>query len=213
MNPQYTITAQPESEPLTLSEAKAQLRVDSDAEDDYITALISVAREQAEALTGRVCATTGFLLIAPSWAVLCGQEVNPAYYRARDDGELINCITLHRTPLVSVESVSYIPAGETEAVTIDASDYAVVTASEPGLVQMLSALPATADRPDAVQIAFTAGSDGESSTVPATMKHLLRLLVAHYYETRNPVAFATPSEIPMTIRHLVELNRIRGWCA
>lgn len=46
-----TITP-PVTEPVTLAEAKAHLRIDYADEDALITALITVAREQAEALTG-----------------------------------------------------------------------------------------------------------------------------------------------------------------
>lgn len=213
MIPQYTITAPPETEPLTLEEASAHLRVDSADDASLITALISVAREQSDALTGHVSAVTSYKLIAPSWAALCGQETNPSYYRARDVGELLNCITLFRSPLASVESIKYIASGDSALTTIDDAEYAVITAARPGIIQILTALPNLADRPDAIQIEFTAGYDGETNIIPPTLKHLVKMLVAHFYETRNPIAFSTPSEIPLTIQHLVNFNRIRGWVA
>jgi uncharacterized phiE125 gp8 family phage protein len=43
----------PTDEQLTLSEVKAHLRVDSNDEDAYIYSLISVARDEAEAVCGR----------------------------------------------------------------------------------------------------------------------------------------------------------------
>ena len=50
---QLTETAQPETEPVSLDDAKAHLRIDHDADDDVIARLISVARMMAEEYTGR----------------------------------------------------------------------------------------------------------------------------------------------------------------
>ena len=43
-----TLKTAPETEPVSLNEAKAFLRVDSDEDDNYITSLIKTAREWCE---------------------------------------------------------------------------------------------------------------------------------------------------------------------
>ena len=42
------LVSPPEVEPLTLAEAKAHLRLDTDADDAYVSALITAARERIE---------------------------------------------------------------------------------------------------------------------------------------------------------------------
>lgn len=48
------------TEPLTLAEAKAHLRVEFDDDDGYIGALISAAREYTEAFQNRLIAPRGY---------------------------------------------------------------------------------------------------------------------------------------------------------
>jgi hypothetical protein len=55
-----TLIAGPGGEPLTLAEAKAWCRIDSDDEDALLTALIAAARLQVESMTGRA-------LLQQSW--------------------------------------------------------------------------------------------------------------------------------------------------
>lgn len=47
------VIAPPVSEPITLAEAKFQLRIDSTLEDDYVSSLISAARDRAESYCNR----------------------------------------------------------------------------------------------------------------------------------------------------------------
>lgn len=39
--------------------------------------------------------------------------------------------------------------------------------------------------------------------IPATVKHAAKLILAHYYENREPVAFASSSKVPMMIDSLL----------
>jgi uncharacterized phiE125 gp8 family phage protein len=58
----YRRLTQPTDEPVTLTEAKAHLRVDGTAEDDLITALISAARSAAETYCNRAFAQASFVV-------------------------------------------------------------------------------------------------------------------------------------------------------
>src|SRR5690606_23947827 len=88
-------TTDPASEPLTLEEAKAHLKVEVAADDAYITALITAARMTLEEWTGRA-------FIEQVWearldAFPCGDAP----------------IVLPRPPLIAVSLISYIdPNGD-----------------------------------------------------------------------------------------------------
>lgn len=210
MRPQYTLVTAPAIEPVTVDQASAHLRVDSADDLAYIEELISVGRELADSITGRVSIESTWKLIANSWTTLCGQPIG--LIQLRDSTQLVNCATIHRSPLVSVESVKYIAAGASSTTTMSASDYAVITSAEPGIIQFLKALPDLADRPDAIQIEFTAGYE-LPELVPAGLRHAIKMMVAHIYETRTPVAFASATQIPLTLQTLLDNQKVRGWIA
>lgn len=105
-------TIKPAVEPVTLTEAKAHLRVSHADEDSLIESLIEVAREKAESITGRAfieqtIEQTGTL-------------------------RLPGLIMLYRSPLISVESVTvdgvaadYVQSGRT--LDVDTAGEYVVT--------------------------------------------------------------------------------------
>jgi len=62
-----TETAPPLGEPLTLAETKAHLRVETNAEDALITALIRTVREHLERQTGLALMTRTFRLYLDDW--------------------------------------------------------------------------------------------------------------------------------------------------
>lgn len=161
----------------------------------YIDSLIPVARQYVDSVTGRVSITSGWLLSAPTWASLvgCGRT-----------------LSVNRTPLVSVESISYYASGEDVLTVMDAADYRVITTREPGIIQITGSMPALEDRPDAIQIAFTAGYEF-CDDVPAVHKHAIKMLVNHLYDNRLPVAFASCQELPFSLRTFIENQKVGGW--
>ena len=118
-------------------------------------------------------------------------------------------IPLRRTPLVSVSSVQYYAPDEDTLTTLDPSEYRVITTTEPGRIELVDSPPDNDCRGDAVQIEFVAGVSANTS---ATQKHAIKLLVAHLYEQRAPVAFSSCEEIPFTLRALIENQKVGGFC-
>ena len=61
---------------------------------------------------------------------------------------------------------------------------------------------------NAYEIAFTAGYGDEASDVPAPIRQALKLLVAHWFEHREPVVLGeAPQEVPATIASLLSPYR------
>jgi len=196
MRPFYSTTVQPECEPLSYAQASDHLRADSEDDMAYIDALVSVAREYVEGVTGRVSATQTILAQAASFA-----DFAPA-------GDAI--LRLGRSPVQSIESISYYPYDGGELVEMDVADYRAMLAAEPVMIQPVAAVwPSTANRIDAVQISFVAGHNDDNPP-PAGYLHAMKMLVAHLYEERKPIAFATPQELPYSLAHLIEMHRVEG---
>jgi uncharacterized phiE125 gp8 family phage protein len=197
MRPYYSIVTQPENEPLSYAQAADHLRVDSGDDMAYIEALIPVAREYVESVTGRVGTTSTLLLAGGSWESLMRSG-------------LPYLLRIGRNPVQSVTHIKYYAPDASTLTTMSANDYRVMTTAEPAIIQHVSdSWPVLHDRPDAVQIQFVAGHSHANPPPPGYM-HAMKMLVAHLYEERKPVAFASCSEIPYSLQFLIEHQRIEG---
>jgi uncharacterized phiE125 gp8 family phage protein len=197
MRPQYQIIRQPEIEPITYAELASHLRVDSSDDEDYVTALISVAREFVDKVTGRVSLESDYLMIADSWA---SATLGDSGY-----------IRIYRTPLVAVRSVKYYEPGATDITEMPVADYRVVSGTEPGIVHVSSA-PGVDIRPDAIHIEFTAGH-ARVEEISAMHKHAVKLMASVLYENRMPIAPVDMREIPYTLQAIINNIKIGGWTA
>lgn len=179
------LTSPPEAEPIGLAEAKAHLRVDADAEDALLEALIAAARMHVER-------ALGLALITQTWSYLL------------DFWPRGGCITLPILPVQAVASAKLHDASG-GAATLDVEAYEVDALSEPARLVLKGALPSAVPRAlNAYEISFTAGYGDEPEDVPAPIRQALLLLVAHWFERREPVVLgAAPQEVPATVAGLL----------
>jgi uncharacterized phiE125 gp8 family phage protein len=179
------LTEAPEVEPIALAEAKAHLRVDEDHEDALIAQLIVAARMFVER-------TLGLALLTQGWAYFLD-----AWPRS-------SCVALPIAPVRSVDAVTLHEAtgGSTE---IDAEAYAADILSQPARIVFKGAAPPVLPRElNGFEIAFTAGYGDEAEDVPPPIRHAITLLVAHWFERREPVVLgAAAQEVPATVAGLL----------
>jgi len=163
-----TLTAAPAVEPVSLSEAKAFLRVAHADEDQLISDLIRASREQVEAWSGLALITQSWRETLDAWPArrvsACGQAVR-----------------LARRPLISVEALRIYDRGGA-AQLIDPADYRVEP-GEPG--RLIAVTPFTLPPPErlagGIEIDFTAGFGPAASDVPAPLREaVLQLTAARY---------------------------------
>lgn len=172
--------------PVALTEVKQHLRVEIEQDDDYITALINAAVEYIEQETGRD-------FFGRTWDL-----VLPAFPRGK--------IELPRPPLLSVDSVTYHDTNNASR-ALDSSEYYTIKPTNlPGYIEPVEVWPDTYDRPDAVAIRFSTGSQ------PDIFKHAVRMLVGHWYESRETVVIGNISkDIEHGVSRLVGLLRVGGY--
>jgi uncharacterized phiE125 gp8 family phage protein len=159
----------PAVEPVTLAEAKAHLRLDTSAEDSYVSALITAARERVELFLRRALIEQVY-----EYAV----DDFPGYDRAMD---------LPRPPLRSVEWIRYIDtAGVLQ--TLDPDIYMVdASSNEMGRIARAwsRSWPFTRYTINAVTVRFTAGYGEEPGNVPQAIRHAILIETANLYENRE----------------------------
>lgn len=183
------MTAAPAAEPLSLSEAKAHLRIDATDEDALIGSLITAARLLVERTMGLALITQGWSYYLDYWPPSC-------------------CITLPLAPVQAVSAVTVYDADDAPTV-LDAGSYAVDVISEPARLVLQEATPSVMTRAfNGFEVAFTAGFGDGASDVPAPVRHAVTLLVAHWFERREPVVLgAGPQEVPATVVGLLQPYR------
>jgi len=179
------LTEAPAVEPISLAEAKAHLRIDAADEDALLTSLITAARMFVERTLGVALITQGWSYFLDYWPPSC-------------------CVTLPIVPVQSVGAVT-LHHGTGGSTTLDAAAYVVDTLSEPARLVLKGALPPVLSRElNAFEIAFTAGYGDEAGDVPAPIRHALKLLVAHWFERREPVVLSgAPQDVPATVAGLL----------
>ena len=184
-------TAAPAETPVSLTEAKAHLRVLHAADDAFIGALIDLATTYIGGRAGIV----GRALVTQSWE-----------YRIDDfpDGGRIE---LPLPPLVSVESVKYLDADGAEQ-TLATSVYNVETSTLVGMIRLAynQDWPETLDDDYAVRIRFTAGY-GAAAAVPVPLKQAILLLIGHFYVNRD-MGVDLPRGAPFAVEALLAPHRI-----
>jgi len=179
----------PTSTVISLSEAKAFLRIDSDYDDDntYITSLINVATQVVEEFTRRRLMTQTYNIFYDEF---------PPY------------IDLQVGDVASVTHIKYYDADNTLQ-TLATDQYDVDTKVRPGRIYESEDgdFPNTYERPNAVEVEFIVG--GTASDVPAPIIQSIYIIVGRYFENRQDVVMGTQvNELPLMVDHLLTPYRL-----
>ncbi|MFG1464247.1 head-tail connector protein [Xanthobacter sp. DSM 24535] len=156
----------PSAEPLTLSEAKAFLRIDGDAEDAVVAALITAARQWVESETRRI-------LMLQTWRL------------TRDAWPPSGLIPVPLAPVRAVRAAHLVaPDGSTQDVPLDL--FTLGGARLPPLIAMDPArAPAPLRRVGGILLELEMGYGASAAQVPADLLQAVRQLTAFLHENRD----------------------------
>lgn len=173
----------PAVEPVTLSEAKAHLRVDGNDSDAEITAMISAAREWCEQYLDRT-------LVHTQWVM--------RFDRFPTDGT--HDIELPRPPMAMAGTATAVTLAYTleggATATYATSSYRVDRHATPGAVKANYAgtWPPHLQDDNSISVTWWAGYGASGSDVPRSIRHAMLMLVAHWYEKRSTVLVGSISK-------------------
>ena len=184
------LDTKPVSEPISLEEAKAQLRVESSFTDDdvYIESLIGAARDVAETLSLHAMMTQTWKLYLDEWP----------------EGDVLE---LPKPPLQSVTEIKYTDEDGNES-TLATTVYSVDTNHVPGRIFLKpdQEWPSTTLYPySAIYIKYVCGWVG-TADVPLQAKQAMKLLITEWYENREPVLMGqgnSVAELPRGVDSLL----------
>jgi uncharacterized phiE125 gp8 family phage protein len=153
-------TVPPATTPVSLSEAKAHLRVDHADEDAFITSLVAAATEHLDGWSG----VLGRALITQTWR--------------QDFAEWEDAL---RLPLLPVQSatVTYVDRdGATQ--TLASSEWVLLADGAGAFISPVGEWP----EGSTIKVTFVAGY-GNAAAVPAPLKAAILMMVSGLYENRE----------------------------
>lgn len=191
LSPQFSLVrvTAPSASPISLAEAKAQMRVDGSEEDAIIQRLIDAAVAFVD-----VQGALGFAMITQTW----GQWIAPNP----------STVSLLLGPVQSVSAIKYYDTnGDLQTATL--ADFNVF--GTPNRITITpktgKAWPVTQTRDDAIKIEYVIGYGATSASVPQTVRHALMMLVAHWYENRETSAEKSMTEVPYGFHEMIGIER------
>ena len=171
------LVAPPAVEPVTIDEAKAHLRLDSNADDAYVEALITAARDRVEIFLRRALITQTFEF------TLDGFPVSPSLIFTT------SVIDLPRPPLQSIESIKYLDTAGSEQ-TLPPESYVIDSSSdEIGRIALAwtQYWPITRCSINSVVIRFVAGYGDAPDDVPQVIRQGILIEISNLYENREDI--------------------------
>jgi len=171
-----TLRTPPASEPLSLGEVKAHLRVETDAEDGLLAGYLAAARSTAECFLRRALIAQDWQLVLDRWP----------------EGP----VRLPHPPLMAVEEIR-VRASDGTASVVSPETYRVETRAEPGFI--LPGRGETWPKPglgdSGIEIDFTAGFGESWNAVPEPVRQALLLMIAQMHEQRGEASPAIAGHV------------------
>lgn len=190
------ITEYPNSEPVTLTEAKAQLEYSGTAKNTFIESLITTARQVCEAYAGLSFVTQERRIKLDRFP--CGGSTLKRDFSSG--------IVIPYGPVQSIDSITYTDTNGDEQTLVEGTDFIADIDSDLGRVYAIdssgdvTAWPSAKNIPNAVVINYTAGFDDVSGVhLPAIAKQAILLQVASMFENRQDEVIGTTATIATRI--------------
>lgn len=200
----------PASEPVTLAEAKAQIRLEIPDDDLQVMRKLQAARERCEAEIARSFVTTGWRMKLdgfPSWGDISGAYDSRRWLERGGTVGYLLPIEIPRADLIAVSSITYI--NNLGVSTVLAPSQYVVSTGAPGCIYPAygTRWPTPRTQADAVTVDFTVGY-GTAANVPACIKEAILMLMGHLYENREATTELNLKDLPFGV---IALLAVEGW--
>ena len=186
----FELITAPAAEPITVTDAKKQMRIEHSDDDALIARLINVAIGFVD-----VRGALGKAMITQTWGEWLAPNPSVVY--------------LSLGPVQSVSAIKYYDT-DNALQTATLSNFHVLGTSGRTLVSPKTgyAWPTTFQRDDAIKIEYVIGYGDAATDIPETIRHALLMLVSHYYENReNELIGTTSKTLPYGFDDLIGMER------
>jgi len=180
-------------EPVSVSEAKAHLRVDTSDDDTYIGTLITAARQWAEAYIDRTLVYTQWQMKLDTfpWEV---EMPRPPMSQAGT---------------TTAVSITYTISDSQTTATLSTSEYRVDRDSTPGVARTNygGSWPSHLADQNSITVTWWGGYGPSGSDVPAAIRHAILMHVGHLYERRLAADNVASNEVPFGVKALLDSQK------
>ena len=186
----YKVVTPATENPITLTEAKTHLKVDTTADDTFITNLIKSATSSAQEYTNRFFIQTTIQQVGDKW-----EDIS----------------NLFKSPVASVTNIKYVnPSGSLQTLSTDV--YFVDDVNKPARIGLKpnQSFPEIIDRLNAVQVNYVSGLAAGADEVDEGIRQALLLTIGNWYQNRQAVVTGTiATELPMNAKFLLDQYKIQ----
>ena len=186
----YQVITAATTYPVSTTEAKSHLKIDTSADDTYIESIIKAATQLTEEYTNRFFINTVIDQTCSSFADLQ---------------------TLFKSKVNDVQYVKYYDS-DNSLQTLTASIYEKMLSYEPAQIQLADNqnFPSITKRNDAVICRYTVGYGSAASDVPEIIKQAILLTIGNFYQNRASVITGkTATELPMNVKWLLDTYKVQ----
>ena len=186
----YQVITPASTYPVSLTEAKSHLKVDTTADDTYITSIIKAATQLSEEYTNRFFIDTIIDQTCSDFAQLQ---------------------TLFKSKVSAVAHVKYYDS-DNSLQTLSATIYDTQLQYEPSQIQLADdkSFPEITKRNDAVVARYTVGYGSAASDVPEIIKQAILLTIGNFYQNRNSVVIGRiATKLPMNVKWLLDTYKVQ----
>jgi uncharacterized phiE125 gp8 family phage protein len=214
----HQLVTPPATSPVTLADAKTQLRIDASvtADDAFITGLIANATNYMEEATGRAIIDQTWKLVLDGFP---GASGNDQWWDGVREGHVNTLfgqsgpIELLRHPAKSITSITTFTQDDVSSV-VPSTTYLLNSSAARVTLRNGKTWPVSLREFDAVEILYVAGYGADGTLVPRGLRQGILVCVAHWYENREIiqggdafVAFAV-GEIPHTLSDIIARYKV-----
>ena len=185
----YQVITEATSFPVSLTEAKSHLKVDTSADDTYITSIIKASTQLSEEYTNRFFIDTVIEQTCSDFAQL---------------------ETLFKSKVSAVTHVKYYDS-DNSLQTLSSTIYNTQLQYEPSQIQLADnqSFPSFTKRNDAVVARYTVGYGSAASDVPEVIKQAILLTIGNFYQNRNSVVIGRiATELPQSTKWLLDTYKV-----
>jgi uncharacterized phiE125 gp8 family phage protein len=184
------VQTQPVVEPVSVADAKAHIRVDTNTDDTYIAALIGAAREYCETYMDETLVDSQYVMRLDAFPAVIELPRPP----------------MSQTPARTAVSITYVTGEAGGTATLDTTAYRVDRDSVPGKIRTTYAgsWPSHLLDYGSVTVTWWGGRGEDGSKVSPRVKAAILMLVGQWYERRMAADAASMSEMPFGVKALLD---------